>query len=136
MAYLSLAHGVQGMLWWGGVANDAGNVLNWPEEAGHFRALVGEVRHLSAMLLAPEAPVEIEVLPAGVGMHMKVKMYEGKLYVIAVNANEELPMGPMFKLPAGYERVHVLFEDRSMKLEGDSFRDLFEASGVHVYRIQ
>lgn len=137
MAYLALAHDAQGMLWWSGVANSTGNVVNWPDEFREFCALVGEVRHLSAMLLAPEAPVEIDVTPAGLPVHVKAKSYEGKVYVIAVNANEDLPVAPTFKLPPGsYAKADVLFENRSTELAGDTFRDLFEPAGVHVYRIE
>ncbi|MFH0965875.1 MAG: LamG-like jellyroll fold domain-containing protein [Planctomycetota bacterium] len=137
MTYLALAHDVQGMLWWSAVANNPGNVVNWPKEWREFCGLVGEVRYLSAMLVAPEAPVEIELAPAGAGAHVKAKSYEGRIYVIAVNPNEELPVAPTFKLPAGtYHTVDVLFENRSMKLGGDSFRDLFAPAAAHVYRVE
>lgn len=137
MTYLALAHDVQGILWWGGVANSVGNVVNWPDPFRDFCALVGEVRHLSPMLLAPDAPVAIEVTPAGLPLHFKAKSYAKKIYVIAVNPNEDLPVAPTFTLPAGsYTKVDVLFENRAMKLAGASFRDLFEPAGVHVYRIE
>jgi len=57
--------------------------------------------------------------------------------VIAVNPGD-LPVAPEFKLPpdSSYERADVLFENRSMKLSGNTFRDLFNPVDMHVYRIQ
>jgi len=58
-------------------------------------------------------------------------------YLIAVNPNEELPVAPEFIIPPGsYSKVDVLFENRSLKLSGNTFRDLFEPTSVHVYRIE
>jgi len=56
--------------------------------------------------------------------------------VIAVNPGD-LPVAPEFNLPAPrtYRRVDVLFENRSTELTTNTFRDLFEPAGVHVYRI-
>ena len=61
---------------------------------------------------------------------------DGTLYVIAVHPSEELPVAPTFKLPAGasYKRADALFEDRSVKLSGNTFGDLFQPLDVHVYR--
>jgi len=71
------------------------------------------------------------------GIHLMAKSCEGKLHLIAVNPNEELPVAPEFMLPAGsYSKVDVLFEDRSLKPSGNTFRDIFEPLDVHVCRIE
>jgi len=139
MTYLVLAHDAKGILWWSSSWGDRrlASIVDFPAEYAALCDLVGEVRHLSAMLLAPDAPVRIEVTPSGLPVHLKAKSYDGKIYVIAVNANEDVPVAPRFKLPAGsYTKVDVLFENRSVQLAGDSFRDLFDSIGVHVYRIE
>jgi hypothetical protein len=89
------------------------------------------------MLLALEAPLAAEMMPADLPVHLKEKSYDGRTYVIAVNSDEEFPVAPTFTLPDGtYEKVDVLFENRSMALKGDSFRSLFDSTEVHVYRIE
>ena len=100
-------------------------------------ALGGEVRHLSPMLLSADH-VEIGGDAERLGVHLMAKSYDGSLYVIAVNPHEAVPVAPTFELPtaSSSRNVDVLFENRSLKLHGNAFQDLFNPLDVHVYRIE
>ena len=137
MTYLGLAHDVQGLLWWSTCWHyKILSIADFPSDWEAFLKLAGEVRHLSPMLLSTQY-VDIGGDYQQQGIHLLAKSFEGKLYLIAVNPNEELPVAAGFTMPAGsYSKVDVLFEDRSLKLTGNSFRDLFEPTAVHVYRIE
>ncbi|MFH0965280.1 MAG: hypothetical protein V2A58_14865, partial [Planctomycetota bacterium] len=137
MTYLALTHDVQGILWWSLCWDyKVVSIVDFPEDWEALLELGGEVRHLSEMLLSTEH-VEIGGDAEELGVHVLGKMLEGTLYVIAVNPNEELPVAPTFRLPAGsYSKVNVLFENRGMKLAGETFQDLLKPLDVHVYRIQ
>ena len=113
------------------------SIVDFPEDWQAFLKLAGEVRYLSPMMLSTEY-VELGGDHAKLGVHVMAKSLDGKLYVIAVNPNEELPVAPTFTLPTGFsaKRVNVLFENRSMKLAHDAFQDLFQPLDVHVYRIE
>ena len=136
MTYLALVHDVQGIQWWSLCGHrQALSITDFPEEWEAFLRLGSEVRHVSRVMLSTMY-AEVGGDYGKLGIHVLAKVVEDKLYVIAVNPGD-LPVAPTFALPAGlYEKVDVLFENRSMTLKGDSFRDLFEAAGVHVYRIR
>ena len=138
MTYLALAHDVKGLLWWSLCWHyKVMSIADFPEDWEAFLALGGEIRHLSPMLLSAEY-VDLGGDHAELGVHVIAKSHEGRLYVIAVNPSEDLPVAPTFGLPArkSWTRVDALFENRCMKLSGEAFRDLFQPLDVHVYRIE
>ena len=138
MTYLALSHDVQGLLWWSVCWHyKVVSIVDFPEDWKAFLELGGQVRHLSPMLLSTDY-VDVGGNHAQLGVHVMAKSHNGRIFIIAVNPNEYLPVAPTFTLPAGasHGRVDVLFEDRSMKLAGDTFQDLFEPLDVHVYRIE
>ena len=139
MTYLALAHNARGILWhsYSVSSKRLSSIVDFPEEYAALEKLAGEIRYLSAMLVAPETSVQVKVEPEGLGLHMKTKSFDGRIYIIAVNPNEHLPIAPVFKLPAGaHRKVDVLFENRTQKLKGNTFQDFFEPAGVHIYRIE
>lgn len=136
MTYLALAHDVQGIQWWSLCGHRrALGIADFPDEWDAFLELGSEVRHLSPALLSTTY-VRIGGNWRELGVHALGKVVDDQLYVIAVNPGD-LPVAPAFELPAQrpYKRVDVLFENRSMQLAGNTFRDLFDPAGVHVYRI-
>jgi hypothetical protein len=137
MTYLALTHDVQGILWWSVCWHyKVLSIADFPEDWEAFLSLAGEVRHLSPALLSTEY-VDIAMEPDQSGVEVLGKSVEGKLYVIAVNPSEDLPVAPVFRLPPGsHSRVDVLFENRSMALDGNMFRDFFEPTDVHVYVVE
>jgi len=140
MMYLAFVHEATGLGWW----------IHHPGYVGHggyFKKMkeeivdcVSQARYLAPMLLAPDAPVQVEVEPKDLGLHLKAKEYNGHTYIIAVNPHEELPVSCRFVLPEGkkFRKVDVLFEDRSFSPgeEANAFDDLFAPRAVHVYRIE
>jgi len=136
MTYLALAHDVQGIQWWSLCGHrQALSITDFPNEWNAFLKLGSETRHLSPALLST-AYVDVGGNWKKLGIHLLAKSVQDKLYVIAVNPGD-LPVAPEFNLPSQrtYRRVDVLFENRSMNLTDNTFRDLFEPGDVHVYRI-
>jgi len=136
MTYLALVHDVQGIHWWSLCGHyKALSITDFPDEWTAFLELGSETRHLSPTLLST-AYVDVGGNWKKLGIHLLAKSVQDKLYVIAVNPGD-LPVAPEFNLPAPrtYRRVDVLFENRSTELTTNTFRDLFEPAGVHVYRI-
>ena len=140
MMYLALAHEATGLGWWISHPGYLSHGGYFPKMKQETNDCVSEVRHLAPMLLAPDAPVHVKVEPADLGLHLKAKAYNGRIYLIAVNPHEELPVACRFTLPDGkaLKRVDVLFENRAFTPRGKatSFDDLFAPRQVHVYRIE
>ena len=136
MTYLGLAHDIQGILWWSLCWQGKYlNIVDFPEDWKAFLELAGEIRYLSPMMLSTKY-VDIAGDYEKLGIHLVAKSFDGKIYIVAVNPNEDLPVAPSFKLPAGsYSKVDVLFENRSMKLSGNTFQDFFNPLDVHIYQI-
>jgi len=131
MTYLALAHGAKGLIYWCyynmRVLPQYAEMWAWMKEIG------GEVKTLSPALLSPEDLGTAQFTPPAAPLHTKVKRLDGRLYLIAVNA-ERTPCQVTFdlrrKLPA---HVEVMFEDRQAPTEGTRLPASFDPLEVHVY---
>ena len=138
MAYLALARDIQGIMLYAASGGPRYvNISDFPEDFRAFKKLAGELRHLAAMLAAPDAAVKVEVAPSHLGLHVFAKRYEGRILLIAVNPGD-VPVSPTFRLPGAVNRarVRVLFENRAGTIVNREFTDLFEPLEVHVYFVE
>ena len=138
MTYLALAHDIQGFMFYPGTggARHIG-IGDFPKPLAAMKKLAGEIRYLAPMLLAPDDPEDVRTLPEGLDLHLMARRYADRLYIIAVNPTD-LPIAPTFALRPSYRnaQVKVLFENRSLSLEGGRFRDFFAPLGSHVYCVK
>lgn len=136
MTYSALIHGAKGLGYFAYHASESSIVSERaPELWRSMKGLLKEVNFLAPVILSvtPEQKVkasssEVEVLQ---------KDYQGKTYVFAA-----CPPGPEqkieFSLPgiSASTRVRVLFDDREIKVKGDSFSDTLGGCGTRVYEIE
>jgi hypothetical protein len=79
----------------------------------------------------------ISVTPQEADIHYLLKEYEGKKYILAANP-EKKEIKVIFSLPELNKdfKLKVLFEERKApQVSGNSFADVFEGYGVHIYEI-
>lgn len=124
MAYDAIVHGAKGLLWWG---------INCKVDAPEFLELLGktarEVNTLSGVIVSQEKTPEFKVNhPA---LRSMSRRYNGRNYHIVVNENADLVNAEFTgSLP---EKLHVLFENRSLDRKNNSVKDLFKPYTVHIY---
>lgn len=129
MTYLSLVHGAKALIYY--CYYDMRVLPQYPEMWAWMKDIAGEVKELSPVLLAPEDLGAVKVTPKCAAIHTKLKVCDGRRYLMAVNPNET-PCRVKFHLP-GARKAVVLFEERSILSTGRGFMDDFEPLGVHVY---
>ena len=136
MSYLALAHDVQGlMIYPGSEGRRFLSMGDFPEVWAGVCELASQVRHLSPVLISPRY-VDVQIEPAGCGVHALAKEYNGDTYLIAVNPTA-LPASPRFSLgDRRFSRVEVMFENKVLAAEGAAFRDLLEPLAARVYRLR
>ena len=67
-------------------------------------------------------------------LQYSLEVYEGDVYLLAVNISEEPLTVEFHGLPSDAASVEVLFESRSLPLTDGRFQDAFDAYEVHVYK--
>jgi len=67
-------------------------------------------------------------------LQYSLEVYQGDVYLLAVNIAEEPLTIEFHHLPSDASSVEVLFEGRSLLLTDGRFQDAFDAYEVHVYR--
>lgn len=128
MTYLSLVHGAKGLIYY--CYYDMHLLPQYPEMWGWMKDIGAEVKELSPVLLSPEDLGSVKVTPRDAGIHTKLKVCDGRRYLMAVNPGNA-PCRVKFHVPA--RKITVLFEERAIFATGRSFSDDFEPLGVHVY---
>jgi hypothetical protein len=63
------------------------------------------------------------------------KDYEGKTYIIAVNATRQQVKPTITLDPAPAEAAQVLKEGRTVTLQKAAFSDVFDPLAVHIYML-
>lgn len=105
-----------------------------PEIVSYLRGLYGEVQGLQAMLTGRAPAQETKADRAGLTVWER---QDGKTRYVVAQVGERRPDEPVvtFTLPAAGKRIDVLFEDRTLAVEGGHFTDRFgEPYTVRVYR--
>jgi hypothetical protein len=140
MAHLAVINGANGILFYGyGGSNH--NPSNWRA----LKRVAGELKRISPILLSRtlSLPVsvsacrmgEIEEADEGERIECTLKSHAGRTYLIAANDwpgkrrvtfSFEKPLREIINLP---------FEKRRIRTDEQSFSDIFEPYGVHVYEL-
>jgi hypothetical protein len=134
MTYLALTHGAKGLIYW--CYYNMRVLPQYQEMWAGMKRIGKEVKMLSPVLLSPEDRGTVRVIPDFVPIHTKLKRYEGREYLIAVNgcANScEVAFDLGHSLLA---QAKVLFEDRSAVTNGSRLRASFLPFEVHVYEFE
>lgn len=135
MAYQSIVHGVNGIIYWG--------LAYTPQEA-HFwsdlKSVTQELHQLQSELSAPRVklPLQLEYHDTGhdldQGIQWIAKPSGEDMVLLAVNADPN-PVDATFHGLQAFEAAKVLFEPRQISLNGSSLRDRFSPFDVHLYRL-
>lgn len=133
MTYLALAHGARGLIYY--CYYDLRVLPQYAEMWAGLKKIAAEVKHLSPVLLAPDEPGKLAILPADAPVHTRLKRHDGSLYLIAVNPADK-PCTVTFQLKHAAERAEVLFEQRDLVIADGRLEDTFPALGVHVYKMK
>ena len=133
MTYLALAHGAKGLVYW--CYYNMRVLPQYEEMWGWMKDIGQEVKTLSPMLLSPEDLGEVPYSPQEAGIHTKLKRYNGRLYLMAVNADSEAHDVTFSFKHRIAPCVTVLFEEEEpvINTDGKRLRDHFAPLEVHVY---
>lgn len=92
-----------------------------------------ELLSLSAVLFSPEERPDVKSSTPAI--LVTARMYEGKIYILAVNIeNETLPVS--LELGTDVKTAGVLFEERTVPLAGKILKDTFQPYQRHVYLLE
>lgn len=108
-------------------------VSAYPELSIGMPHLAKEQLYLGRAVLAPRS--ELPVNASTRTMKTLLKDVAGNLFLFACNAQME-PSEVLITIPGISKRArqfHVISEERTVKLQGDSFTDAFDTFQVHVY---
>jgi hypothetical protein len=131
MTYLALAHGAKGLVYW--CYYDMRVLPQYNEMWGWMKKLGAEVKALSPVLLSAADLGPVRCTPANAAVHTKLKRHAGRLYLIAVNA-EQSPCQVTFDLRRGLPaQVEVMFEGVKAATNGTRLTADFKPLEVHVY---
>ena len=151
MTFAAVAHGAHGVTWYtyGGVVDPAKKRNNHgasatPETWCNMTNLVARLKELAPVLVTrtPVQPEPAKILSGpdtdvygNEAISMLLKRYRGETYLIAVNGT----LGEVkarFELKVRPDRAQVLWENRTVPVEGGKITDTFAPLAVHVYRIE
>ncbi|MFA6567454.1 MAG: hypothetical protein WCS96_04515 [Victivallales bacterium] len=125
--YAAIINGATGIFYW---AYHPKSKSLWEK----IKAMAKEVEFLTPMIASREAAPE--VVCSSSQILLLTKVYDAKVYVMAVNAslypiNAEVGLSGMKQSNKG--TVKVLFEDRTVNFKDGAFEDRFEGHQRHVY---
>lgn len=152
MSFASIIHGANGITWYtyGGTVEPEKKKFNYgitttPETWKNISTVATRIRELSPVLLerTPEQPAAPEILsgpkkdPLGNdSVSCLLKIRGGCAWLLCVNSSPE-PVQARFSLPANLKDcAEVVFEDRTVTLDGNTLTEDFAGFAVHIYRIE
>lgn len=131
MTYLALTHGAKGLLYW--CYYDMRWLPQYQEMWGWMKTIGAEVKQLSPMLLSPKDFGTVRYESSSANIHTKLKAHNGRLYLMAVNA-DNAPCKATFDTARSLSgKASVMFEHRTINTDGKRFTDSFKPLEVHVY---
>ncbi|MBC7326867.1 beta-galactosidase, partial [bacterium] len=130
MTYLAIIHGANGILYW-----NFPDARKNPQIWQTMLRIGKELQRLSPVLTSPESKRKIEVNNPNI--HLLLKEYKGKLYVLTINSSKEAQRGIRFALPSlkGKKKAKVLFEDRIIEVKDGLWEDSYAGYERHLYEI-
>ncbi len=133
MTYLALTHGAKGIIYW--CYYNMRKLPQYEQMWGWMKTIGSEVQNLSPMLLSPDDLGEVRYAPSTGTIHTKLKKYNGRLYLMAVNDSSSA-CSITFDLGKPLSgRADVMFEKRTVKTAGTKLTDSFKPLEVHVYSL-
>lgn len=133
MTYLALAHGAKGLIYY--CYYDLRVLPQYREMWAWMKKIAAEVKALSPVLLAPDDATPLTVGSGGTPIHTRLKRFQDKLYLIAVNPAKQ-PRRVGFDLHRRLPKtVTVLFEGRAVSGAATTFHDTFAPLAAHVYEL-
>ena len=130
-AYLAITHGADGVLW-----EPLFYLQEHPAVKEALLRVLTELRQLTPALVSPTLRVITATNKRT--MHGTARRYQDQLYLIIVNASPQEQPATTFTLKGVPKAapVEVLFEDRTLTLEGRVLTDDFGPYQRHVYRLE
>jgi hypothetical protein len=134
MAWQSVVHGVNGLIWWG---------LNYTPEGplwDDLRTVTGELAHVRAALAAPpvKLPLKLTYHDTGHsldrGVEWSAKPLGRETLLIAVNADGN-PVEATFHGLKRFQKCEPMFGSRSVEWAQGQWRERFEPFGTRVWRL-
>ena len=125
MYYSALVNGANGFMpyIWRGLIDRYKKVLS-----------IKEINYLAPIILHGSSDDLPETNPAYKLLESRMFEYKKKKYLIVVNADTK-KKNPVFSFDTNLVSVNVLFEDRAIEVNKNSFTDEFTSYDVHVYEI-
>ena len=142
MTYQAIVHGTKGIMYFlylrepaPPTAHTHVNAPFTPEFWDALKSLGGELTLLSPALTADRKIDVAAIEPAGCPVRCLGKQVDDELWLIGVNEGGE-EVTATFRTIAPIASVEVMFEERNVLHQGDSFTDTFRGYSVHVYRLR
>lgn len=152
MGYLALVHGAKGLFYYRFNVEQYDQKLadqkRWawvtvghlpelrPEAWAGFQKLGPQLRQLAPVILSAEPEAKLTVAPDKPRLHLALRDYQGKRYLLAVNPSEEAVAATITVEGLRSAGAEVLFEQREVAVKGGALADRFERFAVHVYRFR
>lgn len=138
MTYLAVAHGAKGIFYFAYHGNQYDVRLS-PKYWKGIKRIAGELRDLTPVLLAPVSMEKIQVkVDEGdrAAIHFLIKEFNGKTYLIAVNALNAPLHGVFSGVKGSIQKIGVEFEGRDVDHVDGGFSDDFKPYAAHIYKIE
>jgi hypothetical protein len=138
-AWMAIVEGARGLWWWSLGDNALRNVCSgWcAEKTGYMnnlKAVVNEIAALEPVLLADDAPGALRTNSNPGAIRTKVKLHNGRGYLLAYNATNA-QASATFTWNTAPGSVTVNAENRTLAASGSGFTDTFGPYQAHVYVI-
>lgn len=136
MAYNAIMHGVDGILYWG-----THSMPQPSEQWSNLKKVARELADLSDVILSPNinnnVTMDYEEMGFSIdsGVEVMFKKYKDAIYMFAANTTVGPAKVAFSNLPFSEGFLDVLSESRRLNVSENSFQDMFEPYGVHIYKI-
>jgi hypothetical protein len=136
MAWQSVVHGVNGLIWWG-LSYTPPEAPLWPA----LKAIVGELTQVRAALAARSARLALRLIYHDTGHSLDrgiewlAKPLGRNTLLIAVNADSN-PVDVTFEGLGRFRQLEPLFTSRPVQCANGALRERFEPFGTRVWRLR
>jgi len=127
-SYLSIIYGATGLYHW---------IIMQDEKVERLRGWLQELNYMWPVFVADDAENKIEILPNDSKLDARLKIWQGKYYLLVANRGEAIQKASIHI--DGFEgmKVEKLFElPGSMSVKGGVIDDVWKQYDVHVYEIE
>lgn len=122
MAFLAVAAGAKGILWYSFYHGYKNDTAHWPDVA----AIGGELRSIEDVVLAPAPDAAIRVQPADAPLELLVKQSTDGIHLLAVNGEDQSLEDVRFTLPQRIAEASERLTDQRLSVDGSSVTVSFD----------